>query len=70
MMFSLKTAPATFQRIIMEIFAEYIPGFMQVFLDDFACLEGLRSTYSIFDYAYRSAVKRGLASTRQSALLP
>jgi hypothetical protein len=36
MMFGLKTAPATFQRIIMEIFEEYIPGFMQVFLDDFA----------------------------------
>jgi hypothetical protein len=36
MMFELKTALATFQRIIMEIFEEYIPGFMQVFLDDFA----------------------------------
>ena len=36
MMFGLKTAPTTFQRIIMEIFEEYIPGFMQVFLDDFA----------------------------------
>jgi hypothetical protein len=36
MMFGLKTAPATFQRIIMEIFEEYIPGFMQVCLDDFA----------------------------------
>jgi hypothetical protein len=36
MMFGLKTTPATFQRIIMEIFEEYIPRFMQVFLDDFA----------------------------------
>ena len=36
MMFGLKTAPTTFQRFIMEIFGEYIPGFMQVFLDDFA----------------------------------
>ena len=36
MMFGLKTALATFQRIILEIFGEYIPGFMQVFLDDFA----------------------------------
>jgi hypothetical protein len=36
MMFGLKTAPTTFQRIIMEIFEEYIPGFMKVFLDDFA----------------------------------
>ena len=35
MMFGLKTASATFQRIIMEIFGEYIPGFMQLFLDDF-----------------------------------
>ena len=36
MMFGLKTALATFQCIIAEIFEEYIPAFMQVFLDDFA----------------------------------
>ena len=36
MMFGLKTAPTTFQRIIMEIFGEFIPAFMHVFLDDFA----------------------------------
>ena len=36
MMFGLKTTPTTFQRIIMEIFEEFIPAFMQVFLDDFA----------------------------------
>ena len=36
MMFGLKTAPATFQRIISEIFDEFIPAFMQVFLGDFA----------------------------------
>jgi hypothetical protein len=36
MMFGLKMAPATSQRIIMEIFEDYISGFMQVFLDDFA----------------------------------
>ena len=35
MMFRLKITPTTFQRIIMEIFGEYIPTFMQVFLDDF-----------------------------------
>ena len=35
MMFGLKMTPTTFQRIIMEIFGEYIPTFMQVFLDDF-----------------------------------
>ena len=35
MMFGLKTALATFQRVIQEIFHEYIPTFMQVFLDDF-----------------------------------
>ena len=35
MMFGLKTALATFQCIIAEIFEEYIPAFMQVFLDDF-----------------------------------
>ena len=35
MMFGLKTAPAIFQKVIQEIFAEYIPTFMQVFLDDF-----------------------------------
>jgi hypothetical protein len=32
MMFGLKTTPATFQRIIMEVFEDYILGFMQVFL--------------------------------------
>ena len=36
MMFGLRTSPATFQRTITEIFGEYIPAFMQVFLDDFA----------------------------------
>ena len=36
MMFGLKTALATFQRVIQEIFHEYILTFMQVFLDDFA----------------------------------
>ena len=36
MMFGLKTAPATFQRVIQEIFVEYIPAFMQVFLNDFS----------------------------------
>ena len=35
MMFGLKTAPVTFQWIISEVFGEYIPAFMQVFLDDF-----------------------------------
>ena len=33
MMFGLKMTPTTFQRIITEIFDEYIPAFMQVFLD-------------------------------------
>ena len=36
MMFGLKTVPATFQWTIMEIFGDYIPTFMQAFLDDFA----------------------------------
>ena len=58
MMFGLKTTPATFQRIISEVFGEYILAFMQVFLDDFAvygmhkdhlhhlrlCLERCRAT--------------------------
>ena len=35
MMFELKTASATFQCIIVETFNDYIPAFMQVFLDDF-----------------------------------
>ena len=39
MMFGLKTAPTTFQRIISEVFEEYIPTFVQVFLDDFAVYE-------------------------------
>ena len=36
MMFELKTTPTTFQRIITEIFDDYIQAFMQVFLYDFA----------------------------------
>ena len=40
MMFGLKIAPATFQRVIMEIFVEYIAGFMQFFLDDFTVFKG------------------------------
>ena len=36
MMFALKTAPAMFQSIITEIFGEFIPTFMQVFLNEFA----------------------------------
>ena len=28
MTFRLKMAPTTFERIIMEVFGEYIPGFM------------------------------------------
>ena len=34
MMFGLKTTPATFQRIITEIFDDYILAFIQVFLND------------------------------------
>ena len=40
MMFDLKTALETFQQIIIEIFGEYIPTFMQVFLDYFAVYRG------------------------------
>ena len=36
MMFGLKKTLTTFQRVIMEIFAEYIPTFMQLFFYDFA----------------------------------
>ena len=36
MMFGLKTAPTTFQRIITEIFDDYILTFLQIFLDHFA----------------------------------
>ena len=36
MMFGVKTTHATFQWTITEIFGDYIPAFMQVFLDDFA----------------------------------
>ena len=40
MMFGLKTATATFQRVIWEVFGEYITAFMQVFLDDFRVYGG------------------------------
>ena len=35
MMFGLNTKPTTFHRVIQEILTDYIPTFMQVFLDDF-----------------------------------
>ena len=41
MMFRLTMASATFQRIILEIFMEYIPGIMLVFLDEFAVFGGI-----------------------------
>ena len=44
MMFGLKTAPTTFQRIIIEIFGEFIPALMQVFVDDFAIYSRERRT--------------------------
>jgi hypothetical protein len=57
MMFGLKTAPATFQQIIMEIFEEYIPGFMQVFLDDLLCLEPGRRTCNMSSCVWISVGK-------------
>ena len=36
MMFGLKNAPATFQRMVQEIFYEYLTTFMRVFVDDFS----------------------------------
>ena len=36
MAFGLKNAPATFQRMVQEIFEDYLLIFMQVFLDDFS----------------------------------
>ena len=60
MMFGLKTAPA-----IMQIFDDFMPAFMQVFLDDFAvfsrmdhhlehlrqCLQRCRDTHLKLNYA-------------------
>ena len=36
MMFGLKNAPATFQRMVQEIFYDYLTDFMKVFVDDFS----------------------------------
>ena len=36
MMFGLKIGPATFQHIIAEIFGDFFPALMQVFLNDIA----------------------------------
>ena len=41
MMFGLKNVSTTFQRMVMEIFEEFILNFMQVFLDDFALFNTL-----------------------------
>mgnify|MGYP002776137973 FL=1 len=35
MTFGLKISPTTFQRIIMEIFGDYILAFMHIFLNEF-----------------------------------
>ena len=56
MMFGLKTTPTTFQRIIMEIFGEYIMMFMQVFLHHFVVwttlpfIAGKGTTFSTSNY--------------------
>lgn len=36
MMFGLKNAPATFQRMVQEIFNDYLTNFMKVFVDNFS----------------------------------
>ena len=36
MRFGLKNAPATFQRMVQEIFYDYLTNFMKVFVDDFS----------------------------------
>ena len=60
-MFGLKTAAATFEHIISEVFGEYILAFMQVILDNLAvygkqkdqlhylrlCLERCRTTIAV-----------------------
>ena len=38
MMFRLKTAPATFQRMVQEIFYDYLTNFMKVFVDDLSVI--------------------------------
>ena len=43
MTFGLKNAPATFQRMVQEIFNEYLTTFMRVFLDDFSVLEKVKA---------------------------
>ena len=54
MMFGLKTPPATFQRVIQEIFADYIPAFMHVFLDDFDVYNSWLIISRIYNYVYKS----------------
>ena len=51
----------------MEIFGEYISGFMQVFLDDFTVLGGAYDHLWHIDYACKSVVRRDSVSIRQSA---
>ena len=50
MMFGLKTALATFQRVIQEIFHEYIPTFMQVFWMILLSTVGKSTISTISDY--------------------
>ena len=61
MMFGLKTTPTTFQRVIQGIFVEYIPAFMQVFLDDLLSTVGSQNISNIFTCVWNNVGKVGLA---------
>ena len=43
--FGVKMAPTTIQRAIVEFFEEFIPRFMQVFLDDFVIVSSTNRYY-------------------------
>ena len=43
MPFGLKNAPLTYQRIVNQIFKEYLDDFMKLFLDDFSVYSDIDS---------------------------
>ena len=50
MMFGLKTAPATFQRTIMEIFGDFIPRLCKSFSTTSPCMECEENIWAVYGY--------------------
>ena len=66
MTFGLKNAPATFQRMVQEIFNKYLTSFMRVFLDDFSVFGKEDEHIEHLQSVYKNAELLDLATTHTS----